>query len=182
MNGVIDEGPVVVGVDLSLVSTGFASSGYTEPLRPKKMTGYERLRWIRDNIAGRVLSIGPNLVVVEGPSLGSIGRGQHERAGLWWMVTEQITSMGYPLAVAPPSNIKKYATGKGGGPEAGKDYVLAAAVRRFPWFQGGNDEADALWACAMGYHHLGRPIVEMPKSHYVALDKCDWPEEPSVAA
>ncbi len=42
-------------------------------------------------------------------------------------------------------------------------------MRRFDWFSGGNDEADALWACAMGHAHLGQPLLELPKAHLDAL-------------
>lgn len=165
----------VVGLDLSLTSTGCATGGHTLPLRPKKMAGYERLRWLRQGVLDFLWAVAPDLVVVEGPSFGSTGSSFHQLGGMWWYITEAVDGTGVPLAVAPPSSIKRFATGKGGGVEAGKDYVLAAAVRRFDWFSGGNDEADALWACAMGHHHGGDPIVEVPKTHLTGLDGVAWP-------
>lgn len=165
---------IVVGVDLSLTSTGFATSGSTERLRPGKKTGYERLRWLRDNVFERAQDA--DLVVVEGFYSGANTRSDHERGGLWWMVTERIDEHGIPLAVAPPTTIKKYAVGVGGGPRADKDYVLVAAARRFPWFDGGNDEADALWATAMGYDWLGKALCKMPAVNRDALEGVKWPE------
>lgn len=164
----------VIGLDLSLTSTGLATKSSTVAIRPKKLTGYPRLRFIRDRVRSTVLQTQPDLVVVEGPSYGSVGAGQHERGGLWWMVTEAIEEY-VPIAVAPPANIKKYATGVGGGPRAGKDAVLLAASRRFDWFVGGNDEADALWACALGHDQLGEPLVAMPQENRKALAGVAWP-------
>jgi Holliday junction resolvasome RuvABC endonuclease subunit len=181
----------ILGLDLSLTSTGVAAistapagctpTGVTQPIRPKKLTGYERLRFIRRHVRGEIVRCLPDLVVVEGPSYGSVGRGQHERGGLWWIVMESIDDLGIPIAIAPPSNIKKYATGFGGGQNAGKDAVMLQACRRFDWFAGGNDEADALWAAAMGCEWLGEPVVEMPKEHRKALDGVEWPTNSSFS-
>lgn len=168
--------PIVCGIDLSLTSTGLATHGCTEVVRPKKLKSYSRLRYIRDAVFAFVEIRDPVLVVVEGPSYGSVGAGQHERGGLWHMVTEKIDLAGYPIAVMPPTNLKMYATGKGGGPESGKDKVLLAASRRFPYFEGGNDEADALWLAAAGYDYLECPIVAMPAHNREALLKVAWPE------
>src|SRR4051794_3668552 len=165
----------VVGLDLSLTSTGLATGGHTEALRPKKLRGYPRLRALRDGVLEFLGKVQPDLVVVEGPSYGSTGSSFHQLAGLWWFITEAVDATGVPLAVASPSSIKRYATGAGGGAKASKDFVLASAVRRFDWFDGGNDEADALWACALGYAHLGDPIVEVPKDHQTALAGVEWP-------
>jgi Holliday junction resolvasome RuvABC endonuclease subunit len=81
---------------------------------------------------------------------------------------------GVPTAIVPPSNLKKYAVGIGGGPKASKDAVLIAAARRWPTFEGRNDEADALWLAAMGLDHLtGRSVV--PEVNRLALKSCSWP-------
>jgi Holliday junction resolvasome RuvABC endonuclease subunit len=160
-----------------LTSTGVATAGRTKRIRPgAKLRAYERLRFIRSQILDVIVQEDPDLVIVEGPSFASVGKGQHERGGLWWMVTEAIDAGGIPLAVAPPNNIKKYATGVGGGPKSEKDFVMTAAVRRFPWFEGNNDEADALWACAMAFEWSGNPLVEMPSVNREAINGCSWPE------
>lgn len=164
-----------LGFDFSLTSTGVAGPTWTERIQPKKLSSWERLRYICDGVREYVTTFTPTLVVVEGPSYNSQGGHQHERGGLWWMATEIIDSQAIGIASAPPSNIKKYATGVGGGPKAGKDFVMLAAARSFSWFDGGNDEADALWACAMGYDHLEQPLVKMPALNRTALEKVDWP-------
>lgn len=161
----------VVGLDLSLSSTGVAGEGWTDTIKPgDKLRGVRRLTWIRQRILDHVR--GAELVVVEGPSFGSIGKGQHERGGLWWMVAMTLHSHDIPYAVVPPATLKQYATGKG---TAGKDTMILAAARRYPWFDGGNDEADALFLAAMGADHLGTPWTSMPAANRAALAKAQWP-------
>lgn len=173
---------VVVGLDLSLTSTGVArivdGKAAVGRVRPKNIDGHERLEFIREDVAGWVYEDGqaPGLVVIEGPSYGSPSgsqRGHHERAGLWWLVTQDLWMSGVRVAVVPPTQLKTYATGKG---NAGKDDVLTAVVRRFPDVAvRGNDDADALVLAAMGADHLGQPLVTMPAEHRKALAKVEWP-------
>lgn len=162
----------VVGLDLSLTSTGVATSTYTKTIQPKRLTSYQRLRYIKESVLEMLNYEQPDLVIVEGPSFGSVGRGMHERGGLWWMVTELVDAHGFPLAVAPPPNVKKYATGSG---NADKDKMVLAAARHFDWFAGNNDEADALWLCAVGHEYLHEPIADVPAAHKAALNGCEWP-------
>lgn len=169
-----------LGLDLSLTSTGLAvvdPVGYhawtARP--PRGMTGHDRLAWILDQIWDIAYSYeGGHRVVVEGPSYGSQAgqKGHHERAGLWWLVTQKLWAGNVQYVVMPPSALKKYATGKG---NASKDEVLLATAKRFPAFNGGNDAADALWLAAAGADHLGHPPVVVPAAQRAALAKVDWP-------
>jgi crossover junction endodeoxyribonuclease RuvC len=159
----------VLGLDLSLTSTGLALTT-TSTITPKTR-GYDRLRAIRERVLAIARSGSVGLVVVEGRFNGT-SAGQHELGGLWWHVTEALDAAGYPLAVVAPTTLKKYATGKG---NASKDAVLLAAARAFPWFEGGNDEADALFLRAMGCDATGTPIVDMPARNREALDAVQWP-------
>lgn len=166
--------PRVIGLDLSLTSTGVASNaGWVDRIRTgtdKTPGGFLRLRAIR----ARVLELGPaDLIVVESLAISS-QTGQHlTRAGLWHVVMEAIDARGYSWAQVNPGTLKKYATGKG---NASKDEVLAAVIRRFPAVEvKGNDEADALVLAAMGSDHLGQPMVDMPATHRAALEKVAWP-------
>lgn len=158
----------VIGLDLSLTSTGIASSlGWVDRIRPAG-AGMQRLRFIRDAILGYVVAP-TDLVVVEGPSYGSVGARQHERAGLWWHVMETIDRHDLRWVQVAPAALKRYATGSG---NAGKDAVLTAAVRRFPAIEvTGNDEADALWLAAIGAELLGEPMVELPAAQRFVVDK-----------
>jgi hypothetical protein len=164
--------PHVIGLDLSLVSTGVAGAGWADRIRPGNRNGINRLHYIR----GQVLEFitGATLAVIEGPSYGSTGSYQHERGGLWWLIAWTLAQHDIPYAVAAPGQVKKYATGNG---NADKDEVLAAAIRRFPNVHiTKNDEADAYWLCAIGFDLAGHPLVDMPKVNREALVKVARPE------
>jgi crossover junction endodeoxyribonuclease RuvC len=175
----VDIQPLVVGVDLSLTGTGIAhlrgQQLVTELIEPpaNRNRDLPRLRWVRATVIG--LCKNADLVVVEGPSYGSSGAGSHDRAGLYWMVRDSLWSHGIPVAICPPSSLKKYALGVGGGKRASKDHVLAACVRRFPSFDGENNQADAVWMAAAGVHHLTGTSVATG-THVDALTGVAWPE------
>lgn len=179
----------VVGIDLSLTSTGIATvrigPGDTTittqtvgsaPLSTR--TGATlaqreaRLRGLADKLIGHV--VGATLVVIEGPAYtGAYGQA-HDRSGLWWQVVSHAHYLGCKVAEVPPSNLKQYATGKGNAP---KDHVLIEVSRRFSGVAiVGNDAADALVLAAMGARHLGHPIDGVPATHVRAMDKVRWPE------
>lgn len=185
----------VVGIDLSLTCTGLAIPGYEgEPgrtLAVKKPSGQRpengwpelrRLRWMRERVVEEVQRLAGGsghgyevhvLAVLEGLSYGSKGGHQTTRAGLWWMLHDALDAMpSVHVAAVPPTCRAKYATGKG---NAGKDVVMREVARRFPDFQGGEDEADALVLRAMGMDYLGVPLVDMPKLNRDALAAVEWP-------
>lgn len=176
----------VLGVDLSLTSTGWAyytadelgPHWWTRTIRSTPARGIDATVSRLNRIAGAVCDMGdsdPDLVVIEGPSFSSHTGSSHERGGLWWLVARTFVGRGVPVAVVSPAARAKYATGKG---NAGKDQVLAAAVRRYSTVDiDGNDVADAVVLAAMGARHLGRPVEEsLPAAHVVALEKVDWPK------
>lgn len=187
-------GPTVVGLDLSLASTGFARLGWdgapgdgamvpftsrieSRPAKPATIVGRaDRALRMRRRIVREVDGAKPDLVVVEGPapSRGTLV-GAHEVAGLWWLVVAELTYLWYRVAVVPPPNRAMYATGAG---NAGKDRVLAAAIRRYPTVDiTGNDVADAVVLAAMGQRHLGHPVEDhLPMTHLRAMDKIAWPD------
>lgn len=166
----------VLGIDLSLTCTGLAGNGWTDIIKPGDRRGADRMIWIRQQIIDGWLT-GVTLAAIEGPSYGNQGRsrqsGHHERAGLWWLVRVALAHRGIPVAVVTPGTLKRYATGKG---NADKADVIREVTRRFGWFQGGEDEADAVVLAAMAADHLGMPMVAMPQTHRAALTAVEWPE------
>ena len=144
----------------------------TQSLKHKE-TGYERLRSIVRNISDITFNTKTDLVVVEGPSFASKGRSTHQIAGLWWLVTYVLHVNGQPFAVAPPTVVKKYLTGKG---TASKDDMVREATKRYSKFDGDNNQADALALLAIGADKLGVPFMHMPQVNRSVLDKVDWPE------
>lgn len=176
--------PVVLGIDLSLTATGMSDGASTWDVRSKGSEGAslleraERLEQLRDHITGHITGVG--LVVIEGPSYGQARQGgQHDRAGLWWLVVGWTIWHGVPVVEVAPAALKKYATGSGA---AKKSAVVDATARRFPAVDtGGGDDnrCDALWLAAMGIDRLGGGSV-VPAAQRAVLDKVAWPE--AVAA
>lgn len=176
--------PRITALDLSLTATGLChiADGTVVELTTLKVagTGHSRMTNILDAIqhwtTGRYE---PHLAVVEGPSYGSQGgqKGHHERAGLWWLVTQRLWAARTPYAVVTPSTLKKYATGKGG---ASKDEVLIAAVKRWGAVADvcDNNQADALALACAAAEHLGAPLADMPQAQRAALNAVDWPVLP----
>lgn len=172
--------PRVVGLDLSLTSSGIATPDglFRLPSKGKADDDLEtrcrRIASAASSVLFHVTQVDPDLVVIEAPSLGqSRQRGTHDRSWFWGMVVHDLFAEGIPTAEVPPAARAKYATGKG---NASKDAVLAAAVKRFAEHDvTGNDIADALVLMAMGADHLGSPLVEMPAAHRAALDAVRWP-------
>lgn len=187
--------PRVVGIDLSLQSTGLADShGNTLRSVTKPTNGLPaelaRLRLIVGVVSQFVdlhhsddtYSLA-DLVVIEGPSFASTGGMQHTRGGLWWMTVDAVSRMGdgmlpqsLPTLVVTPSQRMMYATGKG---QASKDLVLAAAIKRYGdlFDITSNDTADAVILVAIGMRMLGHPIDDLPKTHLRALTKLALPPE-----
>lgn len=176
-----DDGPRVVGIDLSIASTGLAdSSGRTARVHSQGhihdplATKVARHRDIADRILAFVDYVGDDgpeladLVVIEGPSYGSIAGQQHNLGGLWWRVVDRIVD-DVPVVVIEPSKRAKYATGT----TAKKEAVTIAALRRYEplgWHVTGNDIADAVVLMAMGRRLLGHPIERsLPVTHLAAL-------------
>jgi crossover junction endodeoxyribonuclease RuvC len=172
----------VLGIDLSLTSTGLASvvdTGASVGRIPTK-AGLHTLADQDRRLAAIVEAVmtwatDTDLAVVEGPALVARTGYHHDRSGLWWLVVHRLLASSTPVAVVPPTVRAKYATGHGNAP---KDQVLAAVIRRYPTIDiTGNDEADALVLAAMGARRLGHPIDDLPLTHRTALTAATWPEE-----
>lgn len=195
----------VVGLDLSLTSTGVAvatqNGAVTDRItsKPVRKVGKgdppltigeraARLDELVDDIVEHVS--GADLVVVEGPSLGqSRQAGEHGRAGLWWLVAWRLWARNLPVVEVTPAGVKRYATGNGG---AAKDDVLSAVIRRYPTVDvNGHDEADALVLAAMGARFLGHPLEtfvpttgghHIPQTHLAAMGAVHWPDRDAIPA
>jgi crossover junction endodeoxyribonuclease RuvC len=188
-----DQSVKIVGLDLSLASTGVAVADElgvlqvgqvrTKPTGDGLIARRVRLRRIRTEL--RPWLVAADLVVIEGLAYASRSPHATERAGLWWLVVDQLLAEHVPVAVVSPTARAKYATGKG---NAGKDQVLAAVVRRYPDVDvTGNDQADALVLAAMGARSLGCPIeaggiTGLPKTHLDAMTKVAWTDTEGTAA
>lgn len=151
-----------VGIDLSLTGTGLAivdEVGIRTHLftsKGKKDASLaERANRLNDLTNAIVQSVPSGaLVVIEQPAYSQTGGSHHDRSGLWWLILTALHPYHRVVEVAP-GNLKKYATGNG---KAGKDEMLAAAIRRYPNAEvTNNNVADAVHLAAMGARHLGHP-------------------------
>jgi Holliday junction resolvasome, endonuclease subunit len=153
----------VVGLDLSLTGTGVAvldEGGIHTALIGSKGKTTDTLAMRADRLASlkeRITNLIPDgaFIVIEQPSYGSTTGSQHDRSGLWWLVNDWLHPYHQVTEVAP-GTLKKYATGKG---DAGKDEMLAAAIRRYPDAEiSNNNVADAMHLLAMGARYVGQPL------------------------
>ncbi|MFF4051909.1 hypothetical protein ACFYZ5_35230 [Streptomyces chartreusis] len=180
--------PRVIGLDLSLASTGIAGTGWALAARPGRRRGHERLDWLLAAIAGRVQD-SADLVVVEGAAYAQGGQaGHHELAGLWWRATQYLWRQRIPYAVANPHHRTIYATGRANPAHhlprsqrarVAKGMVRTAAVERYGVAcdgPGRYDQADATVLAAMGLDWLGYPTVPVPDTHRRALGAVQWPD------
>ncbi|MFJ3923068.1 hypothetical protein [Streptomyces sp. NPDC090022] len=172
--------PLVIGLDLSLTSTGIAGVDWAEALKPRHK-GHRRLSWLKCEIYDRTKAA--DLVVVEGPAFGHGAQaGHHELGGLWWMITHDLWRRNLPYAVCPPKVRAMYATGNG---NAGKGEVRDGVRQHFGVeCEGASryDKADAVAMACLGAHWLGYPVVALPDSHTRALGSVAWPDQvPAVA-
>ncbi|MDJ1132453.1 hypothetical protein [Streptomyces iconiensis] len=186
-------GPLVIGIDPSLTSTGIAGSDWADALRPTKLTGHARFDWLIREVTDRTKHA--DLVVIEGPAYGQqLQAGHHERAGLWWAITHAMWRRDIPYAVVNPHNRTIYATGAANPakdePKDKRARIAKGMVHTFVveqlgiWCEGPGryDAADAATLAAMGADWLGYPPLLLPERQHRALAGVRWPNTtPAVA-
>ena len=168
---------VVVGLDLSLTSTGFWRSGvrqfhadhgtlHSDPADSMSV----RLDSICRGLVEWIPFEEADLVVIEDLPTNA------KSAGKTGMVHGAVRLLLYRSGVAtvtvPPASLKKFATGKG---NCGKPEMAVAAFKRLGFEHSSDDVIDARWLAEMGLHHVGEPTVDLPKVQTDALGKVEWP-------
>jgi Holliday junction resolvasome RuvABC endonuclease subunit len=179
----------VLGIDLSLTSTGLAGPGWTATIEPANRTRIHRERDDKTNDARlrtaynhqRLTAItsqlddyltGVDLVVMEGLAYDAHDT-DRQLAGLSWIIRDRLWRRAIPYALVPPSTLKQFVTSNGA---ANKVLMRDLIDDWFDWFRGGFDEADAAGLMAMGYAHLGAPLGPLGEHQVTALGKVTWPE------
>ena len=183
---------VVIGLDMSLTSTGVAAVAagtLRVTLHRIRSKGAKddtfaarghRLEQIAEDVQAAAQARAGTLVVIESPAYSRLTGHMHDRSGLWWLTVALMRDLGCDVVEVTPNARAKYGAGKG---NAAKDEVLAAMVRRFPDLAvDGNDVADALILASMGIRWLGSPLEDAPgrvspsKACLTAMDAVVWPE------
>lgn len=160
-----------LAIDASLTATAVHSQGGGSLVRVKSR-GLERLATIRDEVL--TLAHGADAVFIEGYAYGARNQA-HQIGELGGVLRLALWEMGLPVYEVPPSTLKMYGTGKG---TAGKDAMIAAAIRRFGFEGSDNNAADACVLWHFAKHALGEPVVELPQSHTRAFNS--WKAEPKA--
>jgi crossover junction endodeoxyribonuclease RuvC len=163
----------LLGLDLSLTSTGYSLRGETGIISTKKK-GPERLSVINKMVIEVCLDKKIDCVIVEGYSFGSRNSQAHSIGELGGCVRMTLWERGIPYVEVPPTSRAKFATGKG---NAGKTEVISAiSSRTGKVFSGGgaDDECDAWVLEQMGLTKLSLSQFQWTKEQLSALDKVDW--------
>lgn len=173
--------PPVIGLDLSLTSTGVAlPDGLTYRIGTRQQDGDARLLVIRDRIRADLDLYRPVLAVVE--DLPRHAKGAGITAMVHGVVRAELVAARVPCALVVAASLKAYACDHG---RADKAAMAGAALLHggvtFHDDRGG-DQADAWWLRHAGLDHLGYPPAVLPEAQRVRLRKVDWPVVGGVCA
>ncbi|UCZ88622.1 hypothetical protein [Gordonia sp. WA4-43] len=152
----------IVGLDLSLTSTGIAHIAYdpadgrhtvelqtitSSPRGTRTLADRaERLRRLRAAIVNTCR--GADLVCVEAPAFAARGANVHDLNGNWWLVVAGLHHLEIPVAEVAPTTLKKFAASSGAAKKAD---VAAAITRMWPdAHPHGDDQFDALALASIG--------------------------------
>lgn len=166
--------PRVVGLDLSLTSTGLSDGQSCHAVQTTPAEPVER-RLIRIGDAVTAFIERPSqvtdrfgfdrpadLVVIEGSAFSRKGPGHEELAALRLMVRAWCFQHQYPFAVIPPSTLKLYTTGMGNATKAEMEQTLHSRhgldLSHFTLKAGRADMVDAYALAAMGADFIGHPF------------------------
>lgn len=163
----------LMGLDLSLTSTGYSIDGETGVISTKS-TGPERLSRISNEIQNLVISNPVDVVIIEGYSFASMNSQAHSIGELGGAVRMRLWETGVSYIDVPPTCRAKFATGRG---NASKNEVISAisAKTNIVWSgPGADDRCDAWILEQMGKCFLNTSEYEWPKQSLEALTKVDW--------
>lgn len=165
----------IMGLDLSLTSTGVSVDGDTTSIRSKQKS-IARLIEIRDLIVAIAKTKQIEIVAIEGYSYASQYSQAHSIGELGGIVKVAMRELGLKIVIIPPTCRAKFATGKG---NSGKtDVINAITTKTGITFTGadGNDRCDAWILEQMTLTYLGLSTYTWTQDQMLALKKCDFSE------
>ena len=186
--------PLVIGLDIALVTSGVAGPGWADHFRTTGLTGEDRLQTIVDTASSFYRNA--DLVLLEGAAYSMAKQiGHDEMSAARWMIRCDLRKRRIPFAVVTPDSRTIYATGRARWKDEGTGKKLTpkqvkgkvrdeASLRYQQDFSGTAryDEADAYVLMAMGMDWLGYPLAEVPKTHARALGGVHWPTQTVAVA
>lgn len=163
----------VLGLDLSLTSTGYCHNGEAGYISTGEF-GAERLRKIGREVENIVVDKQINIVAIEGYSFASRNSQAHSIGELGGVVRVFLLNMDIPFLEIPPTCRAKFATGKG---NAGKAEVISSisAVTGIVWKGAHADDMCDAWILEqMVLTKLKMSQYSWPNVSLSALEKIDW--------
>lgn len=163
----------LLGLDLSLTSTGYCANGESGIIAVKAK-GAERLSIVSKQIIDIIESLSIDAVIVESYSFASRNSQAHSIGELGGSVRMRMWEFGTPFVDVPPTCRAKFATGKG---NAGKTEVISAISSKTGKVfsgAGADDECDAWILEQMGLTYLGQSTFKWTTEQFQALAKVDW--------
>ena len=160
---------LVIGIDPSLSSTGLVAWRDGKVIIAKTLKNHPQwdiiprvlsiVEEISTEIGNIVDDIGwylpPNMIVIEGFSYGSRGRGLFETAYLGYRIREELHVMEAELHIpwmeVSPNELKKFVTGKG---NATKDIMMQQVLKKWGYEAKDNNVADAYALAMIGVDYL----------------------------
>lgn len=164
----------VIGIDLSLTSTGVATPVGFFVIRPK-VKGEARLVEIRNKIMDEVSVYPEPYVVVEGYSFASRSGQAFSIGELGGVVKAALYEADIPYSIVPPTVRAKFATGKGNASKIEVAMAIAAKAGNIFEGKGADDMVDAWVLREMGlYATTQHGQFEWPQKNLEALEKVEW--------
>lgn len=163
----------LIGIDLSLTSSGVSIGGMTKVLSSQEK-GVDRLCDLRGGFMSLFSEYGITHAVVEGYSFASRNSHAHSIGELGGVIRLLMHDMGIWFVEVPPTSRAKFATGRG---NASKGEVISSiSAKTGLIFAGasGNDECDAWVLEQMALTYLGLSEYTWTKEQLSALAKVDW--------
>jgi len=163
----------LLGLDLSLTSSGFSLDGATSVYKPSSR-GPQRLSEVSAFVLEQCLANDVSCVILEGYSFASRNSQAHSIGELGGCVRMTLWKNGIPYIEVPPTSRAKFATGKG---NAGKTEVISAISSKTGKLfsgSGADDECDAWVLEQMGLAKMNKSVYSWTKDQLSALEKVDW--------
>lgn len=160
---------LVIGIDPSLTGTGLVAWRDGKTIIAKTLKNHPnwdiipRVLSIVEDITNEIGNIRddvgwylpPNMIVIEGFSYGSRGRGLFETAYLGYRIREELEKFkgetNVPWMEVSPNELKKFVTGKG---NATKDIMMQQVLKKWGYEAKDNNVADAYALAMMGVKSL----------------------------
>jgi Holliday junction resolvasome RuvABC endonuclease subunit len=163
----------IMGLDLSLTSTGVSINGETS-IVSSKAKGAQRLSEITKIILELCINNNIKVVIIEGYSFASRNSQAHSIGELGGCVRMAFWENNIFCVEVPPTCRAKFATGRGNASKGEVISAISAKTGKIFSGAGGNDECDAWVLEEMARAKLGTSKWDWSKEQLSALIKVEW--------